>query len=114
MRELDPRRSTRSDKDEIRHRIQATVDSIPRGSVATYGQVAALAGLPRRARWVGRVLRELPSGSKLPWHRVLAAGGRISVPGSSAREQRKRLLREGVDVTLTGRVDLARFGWRGD
>jgi methylated-DNA-protein-cysteine methyltransferase related protein len=106
---------SRSDADEIRHRVQAVVDSIPAGRVATYGQVAAVAGLPRRARWVGRVLRELPSGSKLPWHRVLAAGGRISIPrAGGGAEQRKRLRREGVEVTASGRVDLARFGWSGD
>lgn len=110
---MRPPPRTRSDADEIRHRVQAVVDSIPRGKVATYGQVAAIAGLPRRARWVGRVLRELPNGSKLPWQRVLAAGGRISLrPDGAGREQRRRLLREGVAVSEAGRVDLAQFGWR--
>jgi methylated-DNA-protein-cysteine methyltransferase-like protein len=104
-----------SDRDAIRHRIEAVVDSIPAGRVSTYGRVAAIAGLPRRARWVGRVLRELPSGSKLPWHRVLGAGGRISLPlASGGREQARRLKRESVEVSATGRVELARFEWSGD
>jgi len=115
VKELRNRPATRSERDEIRHRVQAVVDSIPRGRVATYGQVAAVAGLPRRARWVGRVLSELPDGSKLPWHRVLGAGGRISLPmDGGRREQRRRLIREGVRVTLSGRVELARFGWRAE
>jgi methylated-DNA-protein-cysteine methyltransferase-like protein len=94
--------------------VQAVVDSIPRGRVATYGQVASAAGMARRARWVGRVLRELPPRSQLPWHRVLGAGGRISLPlGGAGGAQRRRLLEEGVAVSRTGRVDLDRFGWRG-
>ncbi|MBI5431311.1 MAG: MGMT family protein [Planctomycetes bacterium] len=96
----------------MRQRILATVDSIPRGAVASYGQVAAEAGAPGRARLVGRVLASLPSGSALPWHRVLAASGRISVVGASAREQRRRLAREGVRFLASGRVDLARHAWR--
>src|SRR5215203_7264192 len=77
-------------------RIYATVDSIPRGRVATYGQVAREADLPRRARFVGRALRTLPKGSSLPWHRVVNASGKISVRGASAVEQRRRLKREGI------------------
>ena len=95
-----------------RQRVLATVDSIPRGKVATYGQIAKEAGLPRRARFVGRVLRELPDGSKLPWHRVVNAAGKISTSGASAAEQKRMLRREGVLVTPAGRVELARFGWR--
>jgi methylated-DNA-protein-cysteine methyltransferase-like protein len=112
---MRPAARSRSEADEIRHRVEAVVDSIPRGRVATYGQVALIAGLPRRARWVGRVLRELPDGSKLPWQRVVGAGGVISlpVPGAGA-EQRRRLLREGVEVSARGRIDLGRFGWSGD
>lgn len=93
-------------------RILATVDSIPRGRVATYGQVACEAGLTRRARLVGRVLRDLPSGSKLPWHRVVNAAGKSSLSGSSAREHRRRLRSEGVRFRANGTVDLALFGWR--
>jgi len=96
-------------------RIYATVDAIPRGTVATYGQVADEAGLPRRARLVGRALRELDAGSRIPWHRVLGASGRISPRGSPATErlQRARLEEEGVAFDARGRVDLRRFGWDG-
>ena len=96
-------------------RIFAMVDSIPRGKVATYGQIAAEAGLPRRARLVGRALRDLPEGSELPWHRVVNARGEISPrPGRGYPRQRKLLEAEGVRFGRGGRIDLARFGWRAD
>ena len=97
-------------------RIYATVDDIPRGRVATYGQVAEEAGLPRRARLVGRALRELPARSDIPWFRVLNASGQISPrgDGSSARKQKRLLEGEGVEVNPRGRVDLERYRWRPD
>ena len=99
-----------NDRDEQRARILAAVDSIPRGRVATYGQIAREAGLRRRARLVGRVLAQLPSGTKLPWHRVVNSQGRISArPG--ALIQRRRLAREGVRFSPSGRIDFARFRW---
>lgn len=86
------------------------VDSVPAGSVATYGQVAREAGLPRRARLVGRVLSELPSGSTLPWHRIVNASGLISLrEGQSV--QRRRLQQEGIRFRPSGRIDLDQFGW---
>jgi methylated-DNA-protein-cysteine methyltransferase related protein len=92
--------------------ILAVVARVPRGRVATYGTVATIAGWPRRARLVGRVLSELPPGSRIPWHRVLAAGGRSAfAQGSDARERQfARLRREGVDVSKR-RIDLRRYGW---
>ena len=95
-----------------RERILAVVDSIPHGRVATYGQVASEAGLPRRARLVARALRELGGRTRLPWQRVLGAGGQIRLLGPGRREQIRRLRAEGVEVTARGRVDLARRGWR--
>lgn len=95
----------------MRQRILATVDSIPRGCVATYGQVAEEAGLARRARLVGRVLGTLSAASPLPWHRVLGASGRSSLSGAAAREQVRRLAREGIEVSAAGRIDLARHRW---
>jgi methylated-DNA-protein-cysteine methyltransferase-like protein len=95
--------------------ILRVVRRIPRGRVATYGQVAALAGAPGAARAVGRALRDVPGGSALPWHRVLASPGRIAaaLQGSEAgAEQRRRLRAEGVDVDARGRVSLARHGWQ--
>lgn len=70
---------------------------IPRGRVASYGQIAALAGMPRHARLVGRTLRELPEGSKLPWHRVVNATLRISMRPGGTSEQRRRLEAEGIE-----------------
>jgi len=71
---------------------------IPAGKVASYGQIAALAGIPRHARLVGRTLRELPAGSKLPWHRVVNAALRIAsrAPGQM-KQQRKLLEAEGIE-----------------
>ena len=98
---------------ERRKRIVAVVARIPPGRVATYGQVAALAGLPRHAREVGKVLGTLPPGSELPWQRVINAAGRPSPRGVLAdeRHQRLRLEAEGVVFDARGRVDLERFGW---
>ena len=97
---------------DVYRRIWATVSDIPAGCVATYGQVADLAGLPRRARLVGRALRNLPEAHSVPWHRVLRSGGRIAFARGTAeyREQRARLLAEGV-VFDGERIDLARHSW---
>lgn len=80
-------------------RIWQVVAMIPKGKVATYGQVAALAGMPTHARLVGRTLSNLPKRSKLPWHRVINAGLRISLREGSDGHllQRKRLETEGVE-----------------
>jgi methylated-DNA-protein-cysteine methyltransferase-like protein len=80
--------------------IWAVVGAIPRGSVSTYGAVARAAGLPGRARMAGRALRESPRELKLPWHRVVGAGGKIVFPPTSLhhREQVRRLRAEGVAV----------------
>lgn len=85
--------------------------AIPSGRVATYGQVAALAGLPRGARAVGRVMARLPAGTRLPWHRVINASGKVSIPGTGGARQQALLEAEGVPF-VEGRVDLARVGWR--
>ena len=95
--------------------ILRTIAAIPRGRVASYGEIATRAGLPRRARLVGRVLGESDPALKLPWQRVLRSDGRIAFPPGSRghREQCQRLLREGVMV-VKGRVNLKRFGWQRD
>ena len=84
---------------------------IPRGRVATYGDVAEAAGLEGHARQVGYALHDLPSGSNVPWHRVINAKGEISVrsAGDSHELQRLLLEAEGVEFNLAGRVDLKRF-----
>jgi methylated-DNA-protein-cysteine methyltransferase-like protein len=82
-----------------------TIRSIPRGKVASYGQVAAAAGYPRYHRAVARLLKKMIPG-ELPWQRVLGAGGEIKLSGGAAAEQKLRLRMEGV--TFRGkRVDLS-------
>jgi len=94
-------------------RILDVVRRVPRGRVATYGQIARLAGLPRHARHVGYALHGLPFGTPLPWHRVLNASGGISQRGWDAMAtQRLRLESEGVAFGPRGRVALDRYGWR--
>lgn len=80
--------------------IYTALKSVPAGKLVTYGQLATMAGLPRAARLVGTVLCHLPEGSDLPWHRVVNAQGRISMPEDSIgyREQVRRLKTEGVEV----------------
>ena len=96
-------------------RIYAAIAAIPAGRVASYGAIAARAGLPGRARLVGRLLGEVPAGMDLPWFRVLRASGQIALPPGSRGfcEQCRRLRAEGVEVRH-GRVPLARFGLDGD
>ncbi|KUJ81687.1 cysteine methyltransferase [Microbulbifer flavimaris] len=84
---------------------------IPVGHVITYGDLAAMAGYPRAARRAGQALRQLPADTTLPWHRVINAQGRISVPEPAAGRQRERLEQEGV-IAIGGRIDLARFRWQ--
>ncbi|HVG23293.1 MAG TPA: methylated-DNA--[protein]-cysteine S-methyltransferase [Thermoanaerobaculia bacterium] len=88
------------------------VRKIPRGSVATYGQIAALAGLDGHARQVGYALHNLPDGSRVPWHRVVNAKGEISprTAGDSHELQEMLLRAEGVEPDVRGRIDLKRFG----
>jgi methylated-DNA-protein-cysteine methyltransferase-like protein len=96
-------------------RIYAVIRRIPKGRVATYGQVAALAGIAGRARQVGYALHALRPGAAVPWHRVLAAGGVISLAKldpAAALTQRLRLEKEGVRFTRRGRADLRASGWK--
>lgn len=94
-------------------RIYSVVKEIPLGRVATYGQVAALAGFAGQARQVGYALHALADGSKLPWHRVINARGEVSLRSEAGWEhyQRHLLEEEGVLFNSAGRVDLDRFRW---
>jgi methylated-DNA-protein-cysteine methyltransferase related protein len=102
--------------DKISHTAYAdileTVNRIPRGRVATYGQVAAIAGYPRGARLVGMVLQRTPPGKRIAWHRVINAQGRLSFPrdSESYRLQRSRLEREGVRFNGE-RIQLKLYQW---
>ena len=103
------------ERNAVFQRFYALVDSIPRGRVATYGQIAREAGLPRHARHVGHALRALPKNTELPWHRVLNARGEIAVrPTTGYRLQRSRLKKDGVAVNDKGRVDLREYQWDPD
>jgi methylated-DNA-protein-cysteine methyltransferase-like protein len=95
--------------------IYGTVQQIPTGRVATYGQIAELAGLPRQARLVGYALNALPANTKVPWHRVINAQGRISLRSDGeghGQRQATRLRREGVRFASNSRIDLELFRWR--
>lgn len=99
--------------DALSDRIKRTVRRIPRGKVASYGQVAALAGHPRAARAVVWILHSSSAKAKLPWHRVINSRGTVSLrPGCGYEEQRARLMAEGVVFDGEGRVDLRRYGWK--
>jgi methylated-DNA-protein-cysteine methyltransferase-like protein len=95
-------------------KIYAVVRRIPRGKVATYGQVAKLAGLPGRARQVGYALHALPRGTAVPWHRVVNAAGAISLRRFTGPDQLQLILleQEGVGFNLRNRLDLKRVQWQ--
>ena len=100
--------------DEAVEAICDVIRRIPLGWVATYGQVAAMAGIPRRARLVGRVLQRLDPGTKIPWHRVVNAKGEVSF--SLSRNggdilQRRLLEKEGIKFDAKNRLDLERCRW---
>ena len=94
-------------------RIYAAVKKIPRGRVATYGQIANLAGLPRHARQVGYALFNTPDDIHIPWHRVINAKGEISARSRDLYEniQRRKIKQEGIRFGKDGKISLKRFQW---
>jgi methylated-DNA-protein-cysteine methyltransferase-like protein len=102
------------DHTDTYERIYRVVRRVPRGRVATYGQVARLAGLPGHARQVGYALHALPDGSEVPWHRVINARGEISRRAEPGWEGVQRSLLEAEGICFDGRqrVALPRFAWR--
>ncbi|MDO6683676.1 MULTISPECIES: MGMT family protein [unclassified Oceanobacter] len=93
-------------------RLFTLLASVPAGRVVTYGQLAEMIGAPRRARWVGQILKQLPQDSSLPWHRVINAQGRISLSMlEGGRRQAERLRAEGVVVSAEGRISLRLYRW---
>ncbi len=93
--------------------IVSVIRRIPRGRVASYGQIAAIAGEPRAARQVVRVLHALSEKYRLPWHRVINKQGKISLARGSGYElQMAMLKKEGVRFNRADRVDLGKFGWK--
>lgn len=94
--------------------VMRLVKLIPRGKVASYGQIAALAGKPNGARGVGWILNSSADAHKLPWQRVINSQGKISFPVKSDefKTQRNLLLKEGVKFSESGAVDFEKFGWK--
>lgn len=94
-------------------RIYQIIKRIPKGKVATYGQIAAMAGIPRGARTVGWALATLQDAT-VPWHRVINAQGRSSFREAAKRKLQQSLLKaDGVVFDVTGKVELERFQWDG-
>lgn len=101
------------DNNDREIRLYTVIQGIPVGKVATYGQIASLAGLPGAARLVGKILSGLPAETSLPWHRVINAAGKISMPegSDSFNEQKKRLTTE--NIILTGsQIILKQYLWK--
>lgn len=94
-------------------RVIELIRRIPRGRVATYGQLALLAGNPGGAKQVAMILHSSSEKEGLPWHRVINSRGSISLKGRGSRIQRQLLEKEGVRFDEDERVDLDRFLWRG-
>ncbi|NNE05483.1 MAG: methylated-DNA--[protein]-cysteine S-methyltransferase [Xanthomonadales bacterium] len=94
--------------------VWKVVCDIPPGHVLTYGEVARLSGMPRAARRVSQAMRWAPRSMKVPWHRVINAQGKISIPADSPwhKKQKQMLQEEGV-VFLRGKVDLDKYGYQG-
>ena len=99
----------------FREAVCGAVALVPRGTVATYGQIAWMAGYPRRPRQVGMVLKGLPEGTDLPWHRIVNAKGYVPSRGRwwGAMLQIQRLREEGIQVDDQGNLDLRRHQWSG-
>ena len=94
-------------------KIWQVVAAIPAGRVASYGQIADMAGLGRQARYIGKALGKLPDGHGIPWHRVIRNNGQIAFPlGSEAFEEQAQNLREEGIIVIDGRVPMRQFRWQ--
>ena len=94
-------------------RIYELVRQVPRGCVASYGQIAEIVGPGCDARTVGYAMAGTPEGSDIPWQRIVNREGKISLPGPGGQIQRMRLEAEGVAFDARNRIDMAHFGWSG-
>lgn len=92
--------------------VWKVIRKIPRGKVATYGQIAKIAGWEGMARFVGYALHASSPTRNVPWQRVVNAKGRISVRGPHARIQRRMLESEGIQFSSAGKINLQEFGWK--
>jgi methylated-DNA-protein-cysteine methyltransferase related protein len=91
-------------------KVYRLVKKVPRGRVTTYGELARTLRLPGGARAVGYAMAACPSGRGIPWHRIVAAGGRLSIPEPYGSLQRKLLETEGVAIE-GAKLDIERYGW---
>ncbi len=92
--------------------VYEAVSEIPRGKVATYGQIATLIGLPRHARHVGKALAKLPWGSEVPWYRVVNAKGfPYATHAGESSKQRQLLMAEGIQFNEAGNINLKKYQW---
>jgi methylated-DNA-protein-cysteine methyltransferase-like protein len=90
--------------------VYRLVKKIPRGRVTTYGELAKALRLPGGARAVGYAMAACPNGRGIPWHRVVGAGGRLTIPEPYGAVQRRLLQTEGVTIDFT-KLDVKRYGW---
>ncbi|CAK9884129.1 MAG: DNA base-flipping protein [Candidatus Erwinia impunctatus] len=97
----------------LQQRVYLVLDAIPYGKVSTYGDIARFAGAPSAARQVGRILKNLPRTSTLPWYRVINSQGKVSLSGENLQRQRQALQQEGVAVSPEGRIPLKLYRWQG-
>lgn len=97
------------------NRVWYILSKIPKGKVMTYGQLAEMAGSEKYARVVGNILKQLPAGTNLPWHRVINCKGSISFPAGSPQQkkQQKKLEAEGISIN-SGKIDLKYYRWNGE
>ena len=110
---MTPRSTPKRRRPGTYERIWSVVRRIPPGRVATYGQVARAAGFPDQPRLAGYALHALPTGSPVPWHRVVNARGRISLSTLDGEYALQRAMLEAEGVEFAGeRIDLARQGWK--
>ena len=102
-------KTTQTKTEKAQALVWQIVFAIPKGKVATYGQIATMAGLPEQSRMVGRILSRLPKESKIPWHRVINSQGKISNPNPARQQQ--RLEADGITL-INSRVQLTLHQWK--
>lgn len=98
--------------DNFAAQVYTYVHQIPEGSVATYGDIAKLAGMSTYSRHVGKILSKLPKDSKLPWYRIINSKGEISLQGDRGEYQKQCLLDEGVFVSGKGKISLKQYRYK--
>ena len=104
-----------SEYSELYRKIWEISLQIPKGTVATYGQIAKLAGLGKNARIIGYALNKLPENSNVPWHRIINAQGKISLRKGSASHKIQKILLEKEGIIFENeKIDLNRYGWKPD